>query len=148
MKVLVRILGRLFLALAVLFVIGLVYSTAKGYMTWYFRVDGVVTIDGRATGGYLHANTQKTILLLTRTDEKTPETYFVPLNKGTTVFDCGDWQPVRFLPIPIGDLNTRCPAIAANPPENLDAAADSTLVRTARSIEFVTTSGKKVKAEF
>jgi hypothetical protein len=103
MKTLLRALGRIAI-LALLFVIGsIVYSTWHGYMRWYFRVDGQVLVDGQKTTGHLHANTDKTILLLTRTDGSRPETYLVSLGPTKTIIDCGEWHPLRFLPIPIGD---------------------------------------------
>lgn len=148
MKRLLGIVGLLFFAVAVLSVILLAYSTAKGYTRWYFRVDGLVTIDGRQSSGYLHANTQKTILLLTRTDEKRPETYLIPLGEEKTVLDCGDWHPVRLLPFPVGHFNPPCSVLSVSPADILDGPVSATLVRAGRSIQFTTASGRKVKAKF
>jgi hypothetical protein len=147
MKKLLRIVGGLSLA-GVLVVAGAVlYSTVRGSMTWYFRVNGRVTVDGHKTTGYMHANTQRTILLLTRTDGGRPETYLVPLGERRAIFDCGDWHPVRFLPIAIGDLSPACSPFT-DPAKVVDAPIDKTLVRGRRSVEFSTASGKKVKAEW
>jgi len=63
------------------------YSTAQGYMTWYFRMNGAVTVDGKKTSGYLHANTARTFLLVTRTDDSQPETYLVPLRNSEMIID-------------------------------------------------------------
>jgi len=147
MKTLLKVLGWLVLG-AVLMVAGAaLYSTWKGYTTWYFRVNGRVMVDGHETTGYMHANTQRTILLLTRADGPRKETYLVPLGQGSTIFDCGEWHPVRFLPIAIGDLNPACSPFT-DPAEVVDGPTDKTLVRGRRSIEFSTASGKKIKAEF
>ena len=79
MKRLFQFLGSVIL-LGVLVLAGaIVYSTAKGYTTWYFRVNGQVTVDGQRTTGYMHANTQRTLLLLTRTDQTRRETYLITL---------------------------------------------------------------------
>jgi len=146
MKTGLRILGWLVL-IAVLLLAGAVfYSTWKGSMTWYFRVNGQVTVDGHKTTGYMHANTQRTILLLTRTDGSRPETYAVPLGEGKAIFDCGNWHPVRFLPIAIGDVDPPCLMIDRS--TVVDAPMDKTLVRRRSSIEFSTISGKKIRAEF
>ena len=147
MKRLVRILGWLILAGMMLAAFSLVYSTAKGYMTWFFRVNGQVTVDGHKTAGYMHANTERTILLLTRTDGLRKETYLVPLGEGRNIFDCGDWHPIRFLPIAMGDLGPGCSPFA-DPAKVIDAPINKTLVHRRSSIEFLTASGKKIKAEW
>ena len=149
MKRLLRILGRLFFAATLLFIVAVIYSTKAGYTQWYFRVDGVVTVDGHKTSGYLHANTQKTILLVTRTDEGRPETYLVPLVTSYTIFDCGRWHPLRLLPIPMGDVSPPCLMLdKSQAAEVQDAALNPSLVRAGRSIQFSTASGKKVRAEW
>ena len=126
----------------------MVYSTQRGHMTWYFRVNGQVTVDGRKTTGYLHANTLKTLLLLTRTDDATPETYAVSLDRGRPIIDCGEWHPIRFLPMPVGDLNPPCSGFTADPAQDRDPPIPATLVRAPRYVEFSTASGKKVKGEW
>jgi hypothetical protein len=148
MKRLARILGALISGAILLLVIALVYSTIKGYMTWYFRVNGSVTVDGHETSGYLHANTERTVLFITRMDLSRPETYLVPLEASKKILDCGEWHPIRFLPNPVGDLNQRCSATNVKQAKVLDSPVGATLVRASRSIEFATASGKKVKAEW
>ncbi|MGO9087201.1 MAG: hypothetical protein ACLQBK_18440 [Candidatus Sulfotelmatobacter sp.] len=146
MKRLLRILGSLILVGILLVAFSLVYSTAKGYMTWFFRVNGQVTVDGHKTAGYMHANTERTILLLTRTDGLRKETYLVPLGEGRTISDCADWHPVRFLPIAIGDINPPC--FLTDPKQIADAPISATLKFQPRSVEFSTVSGKRVRAEW
>ena len=148
MKRVFGILSRLVLLTVIFCLVAMVYSTAKGYMIWYFRVNGSVTVDGHNTGGYMHANTQRTALLITRTDESRPETYLVPVASGKTILDCGQWHPIRFLPIPIGDVNPPCSGFNEKAESAVDPPVNETLVRSRRSVEFLTASGKKVKAEW
>jgi hypothetical protein len=148
MKKLFRILGFLVFAAIVLFASAMLYSTVKGYTTWYFRVNGQVTVDGHTTSGYIHVNTQRTLLLLTRTDGAEPETYLVSIVGNKQIFDCGDWHPIRFLPVPIGHLNPPCSVFTADPAKVVDPPVSATLAIARRSIEFSTVSGKRVKAEW
>jgi hypothetical protein len=147
MRKLLRVLGWIVFLCVFLIAFAIVYSTAKGYTTWCFRVNGVVTVNGIKTSGYLHANTKRTFLFLTRTDEGRPETYLVPLQRSDWIIDCGNWHPIRFLPLPIGDVNPPCsgydtPTGVRDPPANLAVATSR------RSVEFYTASGKKIKAEW
>lgn len=132
---------------ALLLVAAIVYSTWRGYTRWYFRVDGQVLVNGQKTTGYLHANTDKTILLLTRTDDSRPETYLVSLGPTKTIIDCGEWHPLRFLPFPIGGLNPPC-SMFTDPAKIHDPAATATATTGRNFIEFSTTSGKKVRAQW
>src|SRR5271168_5209237 len=103
MKMLLRAAGALVFLLLLFLVGSLLYSTARGYTQWYFRVSGQVIVNGEKTTGYMHANTKRNLLLLTTTDDPQPETYLIALGPEKTVFDCGDWHPVRFLPFPVGN---------------------------------------------
>jgi hypothetical protein len=146
MRRLLRILGWIVCLAVLLIAINLAYSTAKG-LAWCFRVDGVVIVNGTKTGGYLHANTKRTFLFLTRTDGDQPETYLVPLQNSDWIIDCGTWHPIRFLPVPIRDANPPCSGYDI-PVGVRDAPANSTLIRSRRSLEFITVSGKRIKAEW
>lgn len=145
MKKLLRTLGWILFAGLLLAAGLIILASAKGYITWYFRVNGIVTVDGKKAG-YLHANTDRTILLITRTDGGRPETYLVPIASSKAILDCGHWHPVRFLPIAIGDLNPPC--WFSDPKAVMDAPVASTLVSSRRSVAFSTVSRKKVKAEW
>ena len=148
MKTLLRALGRIAI-LALLFVIvSMVYSTWHGYMRWYFRVDGQVLINGQKTTGYLHANTDKTILLLTRADDSRPETYLVSLGPTKTIIDCGEWHPLRFLPFPFGHANPPCSAFTIDPAKVHDPPTIATATTGRNFIEFSTISGKKIRAQW
>jgi hypothetical protein len=87
-------------------------------------------------------------LLITRTDGNRPETYLVTLAANGPILDCGAWHPIRFLPNVVGDLNARCLAMKVKPAGGSDSPPRTTLARAGRSIEFTTTSSKKVKAEW
>jgi hypothetical protein len=148
MKKLRQILGSLIFGGILLVAFSLVYSTARGNMTWYFRVNGQVTVDGHKTTGYLHANTQRTILLLTRTDGPRPETYLIPVGENGAVLDCRDWHPVRCLPFPVRQVNPPCSVFTVDPAKRADPPVAATAIRRARSVEFSTASGKRVRAEW
>ena len=124
------------------------YSTVRGYMTWYFRVNGQVTVNGQKTTGYMHANYDRTVLLVTRTDGSKAETYLVPVSDSKPISDCGEWHPVRFLPFPMGDVSPPCTVHAVDPAKVVDAPVAATVIRKRRSVEFSTASGKKVRAEW
>ena len=128
----------------------MIYSTARGYTRWYFRVNGQITVDGRATSGYMHANTKRTFLLLTRTDGSRPETYLVSVRDNImldSVTDCGNWYPMRTLPFPMGG-GDEPPCFLPDPSTVKDAPVGTTLITSRRSIEFSTVSGRKIKAEW
>jgi hypothetical protein len=148
MKKLLRALGAIAF-LGLLLVAGsLAYSTWRGYIGWYFRVNGQVVVDGRATSGYLHANSEKSILLLTRTDDSRPETYLVSLGPAKTVFDCGEWHPLRFLPFPVRDVNPPCTVFTVDSTKVHDPPTAATPTTSRNFIEFTTASGKKVRAQW
>jgi hypothetical protein len=148
MKRLLRALGAV-LFLALLFVAGsLTYSTWRGYTRWYFRVNGQVVVNGRQTSGYLHANTDKTLLMLTRTDEARTETYLISLGTTKRAFDCGEWHPLHFLPSPVGDVNPPCTVYTVDPTKVHDPPTAATPTTGRNFIEFTTASGKKVRAQW
>ena len=90
----------------------------------------------------------KTILLLTRTDDSRPETYLVSLGPRKTVFDCGEWHPLRFLPFPVGDVNPPCTIFTVDPTKVHDPPTAATPTTGRNFIEFITVSGKKVRAQW
>lgn len=147
MKKALRTVGSTVLAGFLLGALALLYSTVKGSTTWYFRVDGQVLVDDRETAGYMHANADRTILLVTRTDRKRAETYLVPVVDRAAIRYCGDWSPVRLMPNPVRVVNPPCSA-STDPANISDAPISSTLIREGRFVSFSTVSGKKVKAQW
>src|SRR5215471_7225993 len=139
MKKVFRIAGSIALGALLLGVFALMYSTVKGTTRWYFRVNGQVLVDGQQTSGYMHANADRTILLITRTDGARAETYLVPVADRTTVLDCGDWRLVRFIPNPVEGANPPCSGVADSA-KTSDAPVSSTLVREGRFVSFSTAS--------
>jgi hypothetical protein len=147
MRRLVRVLGTGILLGLLLFAGLLAYSTWRGYTHWYFRVNGEVMVNGQHTTGYLHASTDKTLLLLTRTDDSQRETYLVSLGQVSTVAVCGGWHPVRFLPFLVGHWNSPCSA-TVDPAKPHDPPVPATLTTDRNFIEFSTASGKKVRGQW
>lgn len=147
MQRLLGVLGWIVLVTLLLAVGAVGYSTWSGDAHWYFRVNGQVAVDGRETTGYMHANTDKTLLLLTRTDEARPETYLVSLAPPTTVVDCGEWHPLRFVPFPVR-ANPPCTLSTVNSAKVHDPPASANITTGRNFIEFSTTLGKKVRAQW
>ena len=147
MKTVFRIAGSIALAGFFLGGFALLYSTVKGSTHWYFRANGQVFVDGRPTSGYLHANVDRTILLVTRTDGEKAETYLVPVADRAAIRDCGEWSPVRFIPNPVRDSNPLC-STSTDLAKIPDAPISSTLIREGRFVSFSTASGKKIKAQW
>jgi len=146
MKKVLKIVGSVALAGLLLGVFVLLYSTVNRSTKWYFRVNGQVLVDGQ-TSGYMHANIDRTMLLVTRTDREKAETYLVPVADRAAILDCGEWSPIRFIPNPVGDGNPPCSALT-NLAKTSDAPISSTLVRAGRFVSFSTASGKKIKAQW
>lgn len=65
-----KIVGALLLAIALLVTVGLAYSTAHGYMTWWYWSGGWVSIDGNRHG-YVHMNQR--VLLLSFSCKRSPQ---------------------------------------------------------------------------
>jgi hypothetical protein len=147
MNNLLRVLGRIVVVALLVAAVTVAYSAWRGNMSWYFRVNGQVAVDGHETTGYMHANTDKTLLLLTRTDEARPETYLVSLAQPTTVIDCGEWHPVRFLPFPVRE-NPPCTASTVDPGKVHDPPVSVNITTGRNFVEFSTKSGKKVRAQW
>jgi hypothetical protein len=63
------------------------------------------------------------------------------------MLDCGEWHPIRFLPMAVRDANPPCSGFT-DPARIHDPPVGKTLVRTPRSVEFSTASGKRVKGEW
>ena len=127
------------------------YSTAQGYMMWWFPSGGSVKVDG-VSSGYLHKNWHGTAAIITRTDLKPSQSYLVVFNTSKTskaVFHCGDWHARHFLVFPIGDLNAPCsPLLEDAALQRADVPLDSTLSIRPGVIEFSTSRGKRVNASW
>lgn len=143
---------RLFIQLALLAVallaLSVAYSTLHGYTTWWFWRRAVVTVDGKPAG-YLHRPRNGPAVIITRTDTWPHQSYLVSVSGPRFLIHCGVWSAPRFLAFPIGDVNQPCSAFSngADDP-NADNAVFRTLVVQARSVEFTTNSGKRIKARW
>ena len=141
-----KVLGWLVIVVALVCAVLLVHSTMAGTTEWFLRVKGRVIVNGHENSGYIHANTRRTFLFVTTTDGQKPETYVVPLIS-IKMWDCGEWNPIRFLPTAIGPLHSSC-SLPVDPALEVDPPLPRTLVCRDRSVEFTTRSGRKVKAEW
>lgn len=146
-KIALRAVGSIVLVGISLGAFALLYSTLEGHITWYFRVHGQVLVNGRQTSGYMHANTDRTILLITRSDGERNETYLIPVADHAAILGCGNWSPIHFVPTPIKGATPPC-SVSPDPANNPDPPNSSTLFREGRFVSFSTASGKKVKAEW
>src|SRR5207248_6116314 len=59
--------GSLLFVSALLLAAAFTYSTAHGYMTWWFSSSAAVAVDG-VRGGYLHRNWEHPAVIITRVD--------------------------------------------------------------------------------
>jgi len=147
-KTALRLAGVGILIFALLLAVGLGYSTAHGYMTWWFTSSGQVTVDG-APSGFLHANWQHSAVIVTRTDLRPSQSYLVGLSGRKSLIHCGDWRAPRLPAFPIGDVNPPC-SFFSNGSELpvADNAVLSTLTARRGFVEFQTEHGKKVTASW
>ena len=133
---------------ALLFAMSLWYSTAHGYMTWWFSSSSQVTVDG-VRSGFVHINSEHSAVIITRTDLHPSQSYLVGLSAEKSVTHCGDWEAPRFPAFPIGDVNPPC-SFFTNGSELpvADNAILSTLKARPGFVEFKTEHGKNVTASW
>jgi len=135
--------------LAMLLALLIAYSTASGYMMWWFPSRGSVRING-VTSGYLHKNWWGTAAIITRTDLKPSQSYLVGFDTSETsksVIHCGDWHAPHFVVFPIGDVNPPCSFFFDDSQlQRADLPIPATLSIRPRVIEFSTMRGEKVTA--
>ena len=139
--------GRLLLfACVLLFASGLSYSTANGYMSWWFWSSGLVTVDG-SRHGYIHLNKRHSAVIITRTDSKPRQSYLVALSGRKWMVLCGDWHAPQVPAFPIGHLNPPC-SIFSNSADlpTADNPVGATLKSEPRSVQFQTVQGHTISA--
>jgi hypothetical protein len=148
MRALVKGICVTLLVLALLITVPITYSTAHGYTNWWFRYGGNVAVDGDRNG-YLHTNSSRTAVIVTRTDSKMRQSYLVQVSGSKSLIYCGDWQAPQFPIFPIGDVNPPCLGFLNDPvsPE-ADRPLNSTLRAGPGFVEFFTKRGKKVTASW
>lgn len=131
-----------------LVVLAVSYSTARGYMSWWFRCGGSVQVDG-VKNGYLHKNWSGTAVIITLTDLKPSESYFVSLLGSKYLLSCGNWHAPRFFPFAFGDINPPCLLLHDEvEAQRTDLPDSSTASIQPGSIEFSTKDGRKVTASW
>jgi hypothetical protein len=147
-KMLLRLAGLGLLTFALLVAVGLWYSTAHGYMTWWFSSRGSVAVDG-VRSGYLHSNWQHSAVIVTRTDLHPSQSYLLGLSGEKFLIHCGDWQAPRFPAFSIGDVNPPCSFFSnGSDKPTADNAVFSTLTARPGFVQFQTVQGKKVTASW
>lgn len=146
-KAILKIIGVSLFAVALLFGLGLGYSTAHGYMTWWFGSTARVTVDG-VPNGYLHRNSENLGVIITRTDSSPHQSYLVGLTGKTRLTHCGDWYAPRFPAFPIGDVNPPCLLSGGSDKSKADDGVSSTLIVRPGFVEFYTVQGRKVTASW
>jgi hypothetical protein len=147
-KVVLRLAGLGLGTFALLFAVGLWYSTAHGYMTWWFSSSSQLVVDG-VRSGFLHVNRDHSGVIITRTDLRPSQSYLVGLSGKKSLTHCGNWQAPRLQAFPIGDVNPRCSFFSDGSDLPLaDNAELSTLTARPGFVEFQTEHGKRVTASW
>jgi hypothetical protein len=147
-KVVLRLAGLGLGTFALLFAVGLWYSTAHGYMTWWFSSSSQVVVDG-VRSGFLHVNRDHSRVIITRTDLRPSQSYLVGLSDKKSLTHCGNWQAPRLPAFPIGDVNPPCSFFSDGSDLPLaDNAELSTLTARPGFVEFQTEHGKRVTASW
>jgi hypothetical protein len=135
-------------AIALLFAVGLAYSTVHGYTTWWFKSGGYVAVDG-VRSGYLHSNFEHSAVIVTRADSSPSQSYLIGLSGRKSLIHCGEWHAPRLPAFPIGDVNPPCSFFSnGSDMPKADNAVFSTLVVRPGFVEFYTSQGRKVTASW
>jgi len=147
-KLALKVVGLLLFAFVLLIAAALTYSTAHGYMGWWFWSSGSVAIDGSGHG-YIHINKQHSAVIITRTDSRPRQSYLVALSGREWIIHCGEWQAPRFPAFPIGDVNPPC-SIFSNGADmpTADNPKVDTLKTGPHSLEFETVQGHRISASW
>ncbi len=147
-KMVLGLAGLGLLAFALLLAMTLWYSTAHGYMTWWFSSGGQVAVDG-VRRGFLHVNWEHSAVIITRTDLRPSQSYLVGVYDPNSLTHCGDWQAPRLPAFPIGDVNQPCSFFSnGSDLPAADNAVFSTLTARPGFVEFRTARGKEVTASW
>jgi hypothetical protein len=147
-KMALRLAGLGLFTFALLFAVGLWYSTAHGYMTWWFSSSSQLAVDG-VRGGFLHVNREHPAVIITRTDLRPSQSYLVAFSGKKSVTHCGDWQAPRLPVFSIGDVNPPCSFFSKGSDLPVaDNAVLSTLMARPGFVEFETEHGKKVTSSW
>ena len=120
----------------------MVYSSAIGYTTWFFRISHpIITVNGKPSEGWLHRGRDGNVMFLTERSSGRALTYNLVFADNSTghVFRCGAWVAPRWPVIARGDLSPPC--LLQGPPRQ-----DAT--RGPNSVSFSTFDGRKVEANW
>src|SRR5216684_2526025 len=147
-KIVLRLAGVGLLLFALLFAVSLWYSTAHGYMTWWFSSRSQVAVDG-VRSGFLHVNWEHSAVIITRIDLRPSQSYLVGLLGKKSLTHCGDWEAPRLPAFSMGDVNPPCSFFTNGSDLPVaDNAVLSTLTARPGFVEFQTEHGKRVTASW
>jgi len=127
-----------------------VYSSAKGYTTWFWRdPHGQVFVNGQRVPGYVHQS--KHVIIVTRTDLAKRHSYWFGLDEQSATISnyCGSWSAPDFFVFVMGDTNPPCfmiREIAYDVEESPQPAVP--IVRSGAKIEFYTNDRKLIRVEY
>lgn len=130
--------------------IPVIYSTVKGYTTWFWRNPRAqVFVNGQRVSGYVHKS--KDVIIVTRADLAKRHSYWFRLNGQSTALSnyCGSWSAPDFFVFVMGDTNPPCFMIqeAAYDVEESPQPAVPILCDGAK-IEFYTNDRKSIRVEY
>lgn len=147
-KMALKLAGLGLFAFVLLTAVNIWYSTAHGYMTWWFSSGGNVAVDG-VRSGFLHVNRAHSAAIITRTDLHPSQSYLVGLSGERFLIHCGGWEAPQLPAFPIGDVNPPCSFFSNGSGLPVaDNAVLSTLTVRPGFVEFQTAHGKKVSASW
>lgn len=131
-------------AVMIVFVaIPVVYSTVKGYTTWFWRdPHAQVFVNGQRVPGYVHQS--KHAIIVTRGDLAKPRSYWVT----ETPHYCGSWAAPDSFVFALGDENMPCLGLMGIEATSETATAPDRCVPVriqGSTLEFQTIDFKRIK---
>ena len=151
-NLLIALLGFTLVAAGTISFIAAIHYTAAGYYEWYFPARNArVSVDGKASGAFLHRERLGGSVILTRTDLPTRVSYRVFFGTGLKpkpgISGCGEWHPYRYAIVFRGDVNPPCFIVAAGESTE-DKSQPEALAIGPKFLEFIAPDGKRVRAEW
>jgi hypothetical protein len=135
---------KLLMAVVVLGLLGLpmIYSTAKGYTTWFWRnYHAQIFVDGKPVSGYVHQSNQ--VLIVTWGDLAERRSYWITLTDPATARLCASWSAPSVVIFAVGDVTDPC-LINRVTSETPDAPCGPVQIQ-GNTLELHTTNNKIIK---
>jgi hypothetical protein len=127
-----------------------IYSTMKGYTTWFWRnPHAQVFVNGQRVPGYVHQS--KHVIIVTQDDLDKRHSYWFGLTgQSTTISNyCGSWSAPDFFVFVVGDAAPPCFMIqeaAYDAPESTQPTVP--IIRDGTTIQFYTNDRKLIRVEY